>query len=195
MKLRPFGLTDAMILVVASATALSINRLDWPGFIELVANPVDAHDTIEHFLDLVTPHLAVGTIALLAIRMRSPRPPFGRLARQPGTAGCIVALAAILVIICWSGITLATGRGLEFSEHAMKDDVHSRGSVRISRLCGRILVIYGDRIGFAVAGAWLSLWLSGRWRPEPTWIDRLGRTMAWLWLVLALVLWLRCYSI
>src|SRR5262245_54032501 len=46
---------------------------------------------------------------------------------------------------------------------------------------GRMLTAYGDRVGFAVSGAWLTLWLSGRWRPERTWIDRLGRVMGWLW--------------
>jgi hypothetical protein len=56
---------------------------------------------------------------------------------------------------------------------------------------GRRLVAYGDRIGFAVAGAWLALWLSGRRRPERMWIDRLGRVLGWLWLGLIVVLWVR----
>ena len=60
---------------------------------------------------------------------------------------------------------------------------------------GRIFVAYGDRIGFTVAGAWLALILIGRWQSEPTWIDRLGRAIGCLWIVLAVVLWLRCYSV
>ena len=48
-----------------------------------------------------------------------------------------------------------------------------------------------DHIGFAVAGAWFALLLSGRRRPEPTWLDRLGRAIGWLWLGLSVVLWVR----
>jgi hypothetical protein len=195
MKPRPFGLTDAMILVVAAVAALSVNRLNWPGFVQRWRHPVDAHDSIEHILDLVMPHLAAGTIALLVIRLRSPRPPCRRLARQPGTVACMVGLAVLLAIACWLGMTAVTGRVPEFSEHATRAGGHSAGSFPLFPFSGRSLVAYGDRIGFAVAGAWLSLWLSGRWRAEPTWIDRLGRTVGWLWLLIAAVLWLRCYSI
>jgi hypothetical protein len=183
-----------MILTVAAAAGLWVNRLNWLAFVERWRRPVDAHDTLEHILDLVAPHLAALTIALLVLRMRSPRPPVRRLARQPGTVACMVASAVLLVVACWVGMTTATGRALEFSEHATKDLVHSRGSFSLYP-SGRNLVVYADRIGFAIAGAWLSLWLAGRWRSEPTWIDRLGRAMGWLWLILALVFWLRCYSI
>jgi hypothetical protein len=75
--------------------------------------------------------------------------------------------------------------------------IHEKGSVSypIYPFSGRLLVAYGDRIGFAVAGAWLSLLLAGRWQSEPSWVDRLGRAIGWLWLVLALVIWLRCYTV
>jgi hypothetical protein len=195
MKPRPFGLTDAMMCVVAAAVGLWVNQRNWVSFVARWQRPVDSHDTLEHVLDLVTPHLAAMTIAVFAVRMRAPRPPLCRLARQPGLVACAVALSALLVIACWVGVTTAMGRAVEFSEHATNDFEHSRGSFVLYPLSGRNLVVYGDRIGFAVAGAWLWLWISGRWRAEPTWVDRLGRVMGWLWLVLALVFWLRCYSI
>jgi hypothetical protein len=198
MKLRPFGITDAMILVVAAAAALSVNRLNWLNFVEWWRQPLDAEDSIEHVLDLVTPHLAAATIAMLVMRMRSPRPPLRRLARQPGTVACMVALSMLLVIAGWVGFTTATGRVFEFSEHIVKAGRHGEEAsvgYPLYPFSGRFFVVYGDRIGFAVAGAWFSLWLAGRWQPEPTWIDRLGRAMAWLWLILTLVLWLRCYSV
>jgi hypothetical protein len=40
----------------------------------------------------------------------------------------------------------------------------------------------------AVAGAWLILLLAGWWRPEPSWIDRLGRVLGLGWIVLSLSL-------
>jgi len=38
-----------------------------------------------------------------------------------------------------------------------------------------------------VAGAWLILMLAGWWRPEPSWIDRLGRVLGLFWVVPYLV--------
>jgi hypothetical protein len=35
----------------------------------------------------------------------------------------------------------------------------------------------------AVAGAWLALALSGRWRPERDWLDRAGRVLGVCWIV------------
>ena len=34
----------------------------------------------------------------------------------------------------------------------------------------------------AVIGGWLGLRLAGRWRPDPGWIDRLGRILGWTWI-------------
>ena len=36
--------------------------------------------------------------------------------------------------------------------------------------------------GFTVAAIWLLLGLSGRWRPEKSWIDRLGRLLGVVWI-------------
>lgn len=36
--------------------------------------------------------------------------------------------------------------------------------------------------GFTVAVVWLLLALSGRWRPEKSWIDRLGRLLGVVWI-------------
>jgi hypothetical protein len=39
----------------------------------------------------------------------------------------------------------------------------------------------------AVAGAWLALALSGRWRPERDWLDRAGRALGVCWIVSPLI--------
>jgi hypothetical protein len=184
-----------MIFAVAAAAGLWVNQRNWRGLVGRWRQPVDLHDTLEHFLALAAPHLAALTIATLVVRMQPPRPPLRRLVRQPGTVACMVALAVLVVIACWVGMTTAMGRALEFTEHAKKGIEHSRGKLGVYPLNGKILVAYGDRIAFAIAGAWLWRWISGRWRPEPTWVDRLGRATGWIWLILALVLWLRCYSV
>jgi hypothetical protein len=40
---------------------------------------------------------------------------------------------------------------------------------------------YLEPASFCVAGAWLTLALARRWRPAPTWPDRLGRLVGVLW--------------
>jgi hypothetical protein len=46
-------------------------------------------------------------------------------------------------------------------------------------------------IGLAIGAVRLNLWLSGRRRMERPWVDRLGRTLAFLWLMMVpLVRWL-----
>ncbi len=195
---RRFGVTDALLLIAAAAGALAVNRLNWLGFVARWRHPVDAHDSIEHMLAMLTPHLAAGTVAQLVLRIRRPRPSFRRLGRQPGTVACAVALGALVVIACWVWINTSTGQLLEYKLHLTKADRHGmEGGVRypIYPFSGRLLVAFGDRIGFAVAGAWLALWLAGWWRAEPTWIDRMGRALGSLWVILTLVVWLRCYTV
>lgn len=39
-------------------------------------------------------------------------------------------------------------------------------------------------IGLAVACGWMLLLVSGRWRPERSWIDRAGRVLGWFWIAI-----------
>jgi hypothetical protein len=39
--------------------------------------------------------------------------------------------------------------------------------------------------GFAVAVAWATLALVGRWEPEASWVDRLGRALGAGWIAMA----------
>jgi hypothetical protein len=186
---------DAMLLIVAVAAGLWGNRTDWRAcFPWSRANP---YTSIETLLKLVLPHVAAMTVVLVAIQLRRPRPPVRRLAREPGAVACMVASAVLLLIALWAATTKATGRVVEFSQSVSRlpnGGGHGRGGALIYPDPGRWLAVYGDRVGFAVAGAWLALLLTGCWRSEPTWIDRLGRALGWVWLGLTVALWLRCYA-
>jgi hypothetical protein len=48
-------------------------------------------------------------------------------------------------------------------------------------------MIHRGYVAAAVAGAWFVLALAGWWRPEPSWIDRAGRVVGFLWIVPYLV--------
>jgi hypothetical protein len=192
MKHRPFRLSDAILLVIAVAVGLWRNRVVW--YSAFPWTKVKLHFSVEYALILVMPLVAATTVAVVAMQMVKPRPSFRRLGRQPGAVACLVASAALLLIALWFATTMITGRALEFSQNVTR---LSNGGVRASagvlkfRDTGRWLNVYGDRVGFTVAGAWLYLSLAGLWRSEATWIDRLGRAMGWLWISLAVALWSR----
>jgi hypothetical protein len=194
MKPRPFGLIDAMLLVAAVAVGLWVNRTEGLGFESLWYG--DSYGRIQDVLSLVLPHVAAMTMALVAIRMRRPRPPLRRLFRSPGAVACAVASAAIVLIACWSASVTAVGRGITYSQYVEwlpNNGGHGKGAGVPHPFSGRLLIVYGDEVGFAVVGAWLMFLLAGRWRPERTWMDRAGRALGWIWLGLAVVLWARSF--
>jgi hypothetical protein len=47
-------------------------------------------------------------------------------------------------------------------------------------------IILRAHIAAAVAGAWLTLLMAGWWRPERSWIDRLGRALGFTWIAVEL---------
>src|SRR4051794_35843647 len=108
---RPFQLSDSMILMAALFVALAWDRgrlLD-PMHWTLVTTPgskgiawrvaIGAANVIE----LLTPFLTVGSVALLVLRLRKPRPAGHLLLRQPGTVACAVAsvcmVPAVLAVL------------------------------------------------------------------------------------------------
>ncbi len=120
-----------------------------------------------------------------AIRLRGPRPSRARLARQPGLAACAaVTLMAALSEVEYLARVMVRGVDNPFrSGFSYETLLVLMDGVRYS-------FMYDGR---AVAVAWLTLALVGRWRPAPDWVDRAGRAVGAFWLLmLALAAW---YSI
>jgi hypothetical protein len=46
-------------------------------------------------------------------------------------------------------------------------------------------VLLAHHAGWAAAVSWFTLVLTGRWRPEPSWVDRWGRALGCSWIILA----------
>jgi hypothetical protein len=164
---RRFGLLDAMILIAATAVALALIPRGWPdwGINEsLLKSRVTFFNVMRYVIGGPIAFLAsIWTLALIPLRLRSPRPRRIRLMRQPGMAVGV----AVGVMFALSAYTATIGLLKPFAPFPSL--MHWWGGIQL-------------RIPFAVAGAWLGLILAGRWRAEAGWIDRLGRVLGIFWI-------------
>ncbi len=143
-------------------------------------------------LYLGTTLAAPAGVALVVIRrLRYPASPFWR-ARRPGALACL-ASSGVLVLL------LAT-RAIWPASHNLHIRVGPAGEVRAVASARLHDANAADRggdpllhaalamprfAGFVVGGAWLALAMAGRWRPERSWVDRLGRAIGVFWIAAA----------
>jgi len=154
-----------MILVGASAAGSALARTILNDALVMPRTPMWVARPITYFL-------LAWTLAFIPLRLRRPRPPLRRLMGQPGMAACCaVAIVTAIDATSW------TIYGMQI------DPQHAR------EMLARYWRGASQHPGPAVAVTWLGLALSRRWRPEPGWIDRLGRVVGVLWLLTLLCDW------
>jgi hypothetical protein len=192
MPRRRFRVLDAMILVAAMAVGCGIlkglsviteGELSWhticrEAMREFQATPTQEWPlvTITTFavvVALVSPFVAMMTLAFLPIRLLRPRPRFRQLARQPGMIGacgaCLSLALIVLTVLCGLVVSVNTGRNpMWFSVEA---------AVYFSHLC----------VGLSVLASWMTLVVGRRWRAEASWVDRFGRALGVWWVVAGLL--------
>jgi hypothetical protein len=170
---RPFTLIDAMILVAATAVGFGILR-DWAA--PAIWYPWPRLRSIVDFTHVVLGMMNLyWTIAVVGIRLRRPRPSLRRLGRQPGfVAGVAVLLMTLIYNLLRLYMILGPRRVLWERLYAFVLNLSSVQS-----------------IAPAVAVAWMVLAVSGRWRPDSGWIDRLGRCVGFLWLGLLVMIFVK----
>lgn len=120
---------------------------------------------------IADPFLATWTLAWLACRLWGPRPRWRRLARRPGaTVGFVAGLAWLVgggVMLRWAA------------------DEHHRAPTWVEY--GYVHLASATMLGgFGVLAAWSGSALSGGWRPEGSWIDRMGRALGVGWIALGI---------
>ena len=113
-------------------------------------------------------YIALSMVCLLAMRLRRPRPNLRSLSRQPGAVACAAAAAAMAA----GGIIVLTLLLRVDESNFLQDHPEAEHPWQIVVL----------RISVAVPAAWFILAWSGRWRSEPSWIDRTGRVLGAYWI-------------
>ena len=167
---RRFTIADAMILVTAAAVGALALRSYLPGFLQLFGSlRTIPGDRFGLFLALACVRgpgscLAVPLMAgLVGLRLRRPRPPWRRIRDEPGFVAGVVGLVSLVPGLAWH------------SAIRHRPGFHSRASF------DQVWYLWTHWTPEAVAGAWLALWLAGRWRPTPDWVDRAGRALGVFW--------------
>jgi hypothetical protein len=162
---RRFTLHDAIILVAALSAGFALARLAWSESIPLQRFPRSFQHRfmIEDMVKAISACVALLSVALLGLRLRSPRTLISQLWREPGVVGCATAT----ISIAWFCATylLAVPRPSLSS----------------------LLLVTPAGVGMAIGSAWLVIWCDGSWQTEPHWIERTGRALCICWFLLPLL--------
>jgi hypothetical protein len=141
---------------------------------------LEAIVTLSDVTVFLLPIVIPWTVLLVLLRMRSPRPPWRRIWRQPGMAACLAALFGCL----WSVVVLMTliaSMELGVLPHPKK---MITADLWAQKFLSDEVFMYA---GLAVAAAWLVQFLTGRWRKPVDWVDCLGRIVGVSWIFIGLV--------
>lgn len=170
------NLVDGMILVAATALAFAVAR---PA---LLGRPAP----LVIVLAVVPSLLIAWTLAVLALRLRQPRPSLRALMRQPGFTA-IAAASAALAVAAVPFAAVLVYRWFHPVPTIRVFTIDRWVAIRRSTVewLPIVLVHSAAFVGPAVAGGWLHLAASGRRRTERGWIDPLGRFLGAIWVAAA----------
>ncbi len=171
--LRPFTWLDAVALLAATALGGA-----WVRVLYDFGIYPSVRDMFPHLVEMCGPPLATWTVTIAFLRLLPPRPPFHRLALEPGFAAC-GTIAVLFALECASYLAIegARQRGIAWS---VLSDATGLASMLNAHAVAR------DEYPVAIATAWGLLFLLRRCRPQPSWIDRVGRGVGLCWIVRAI---------
>jgi hypothetical protein len=143
------------------------------------------------------------TLACLAYRLRQPRPAWRRVVIQPGAAALLAcslvfAVRMLEAAVAFAAPTVGTlGQARAFririsdSDHlVLAKGFGGNGVISYIKVweCFTVTVAsFAWPCGYAVAAVWLVLAVSGRWRPEKSWIDWLGWVLGAIWILITVL--------
>lgn len=130
-----------------------------------------------HGLLLATSLLTAWSLGAAALYLWSPLPPLRSLNHRPRL---VLILAALIGLV--DGAVKCAG-------YALRPGLDSGGSILHS-----VSATIPREVGLVVVGALAVPALGGRWRPYPSWLDRLGWCLGLAWIGLILVSWSWIYA-
>jgi hypothetical protein len=179
---RPCTIGDAMILIaaVAMSAALLTLRIDEDEcacdyLLDVFESPQEGWTPVVIADDICSVTLplnlclAPSTFAVLVLRLRHPRPAWRRLGREPGT------LATLLGSMSASVMALTVTLGVVFA-------AHPDWAAVIEIISGMV----SSFVAAPIAGGWIATAIIGGWRPTSSWLDRTGRFIGVLWIVIGI---------
>ena len=127
----------------------------------------------------------MATLSILILRLRAPRPTIVRLARQPGA---VATFSATLMALASALSGFASSALVEWES---EDRSFKMLLTLMSSGLGPQMPIHSWslRMSSAVTASWAVLIVGGRWRPERTWIDRLGLLVGFYWIGIMVLTW------
>jgi hypothetical protein len=183
---RGFDVLDAVILGAAATAGFALLRAGLgESFASTLRHPerIDPAVFYSRILEAgsyaTAPFWMTLSPAVLVGAWRRPRPGLRALARQPGIAACLIATLILGVHVAGSAVHEMVAPPAPGLAPPLAPPSPSILQEMLSALAWHQIAAPE---GYGVAGAWLALALSRRWRPAPSWIDRLGRVVGAGWI-------------
>jgi hypothetical protein len=95
------------------------------------------------------------------------------LVLQPGL---VAAVAALTVLTIESTLLIGSAK--------LDGRFGWSSPARVGEFLANGIVLLAHHAGWAVAVSWLTLILIGRWCPERSWVDRWGRLLGCMWIII-----------
>jgi hypothetical protein len=138
-------------------------------------------------VETMIPFLTMWSLAVAGLSLRQPRPQFRKLARQPGVIACYAAMLPLVIEV----MAIIVGEIILPPSAVI---ARTMPPYLIRSLPGRIMhnvrgtIVLQANAGATVAVAWLILALAGMWKSEKSWLDRFGRVLGILWMMVNIVM-------
>lgn len=167
-----FTILDAMFLVVAVGVGF--------GIIRIVGDDPFNRDIRWRIVRGSWAIALPVTWGLAALRLTRSHLPRRRRFRPPGTAACLaVVVASSCMLVFWAHNIV---RLLQFSSSRADWFAPTFWRMAFDRILDPM------PLAASVAATWVLMIVGGRWCPEPSWSDRMGRVTATFWLAAGLAI-------
>ena len=183
---RPFWISDAVVLVAATAFGLALRPSYWVGSepIPVVFTAERIRNALQSWADQLAPILGAWTLALALLSLRGARP--RHLSRQPGLAVVRAASIGLLVHLLEVGV-LAAKAWLDWGAFYFRVErdlyaVQTAVRLLLSERCVQAPAV-------ATLAALVPHALGGRRWSATGWINRTGLAVGACWIGLMLMLW------